>query len=105
MIAKMADPEIGQALEEFLFGITTEKINYIRTVLQERKLSALSREEAYQLVGVTNDLPLDDPRTFYTSFIERKNSAESRRRLQVAGPKRTLEDLYIQFIFESQQTQ
>ncbi|MGP1430946.1 hypothetical protein [Treponema sp.] len=105
MIAKMADPEIGQALEEFLFGITTEKINYIRTVLQERKLSALSREEAYQLVGVTNDLPPDDPRTFYTSFIERKNSAESRRRLQVAGPKRTLEDLYIQFIFESQQTQ
>ena len=102
MIAKMADPEIGQALEEFLFGITYEKISYIRTVLQERKLSALSREDAYALLGFKREFPIDDPRGLYTSFIERKNNAEARRRLQVAGPKRTLEDLYIQFIFESE---
>jgi len=100
MIAKMADPEIGQALEEFLFGISYEKINFIRTILQERKLPALSREDAYRLLELKTDFPTDDPRGFYTSFIERKNNAESRRRLQVPGPKRTLEDLYIQFIFE-----
>ena len=102
MIAKMADPEIGQALEEFLFGISYEKINFIRTVLQERKLSALSRDEAYELLGLKIDFPTDDPRGFYTSFIERKNNAASRRWLQAQGPKRTLEDLYIQFIFESE---
>ena len=100
MIAKLADPEIGQALEEFLFGISHEKINFIRSVLQERKVSAVSREEAYTLLGFKREFPSDDPRGFYTSFIERKNNAESRRRLQVSGPKRTLEDLYIQFIFE-----
>ena len=100
MIAKLADPEIGQALEEFLFGISYEKINFIRNVLKERKVSALSRDEAYNLLGFKRAFPKDDPRGFYTSFIERKNNAESRRRLQVSGPKRTLEDLYIQFIFE-----
>ena len=100
MIAKLADPEIGQALEEFLFGISYEKINIIRTVLKERKVSALSRDEAYTLLGLKREFPSDDPRGFYASFIDRKNNAESRRRLQVQGPKRTLEDLYIQFIFE-----
>ena len=100
MIAKLADPEIGQALEEFLFGISYEKINIIRTVLKERKVSALSRDEAYTLLGLKREFPSDDPRGFYASFIDRKNNAESRRRLQVPGPKRTLEDLYIQFIFE-----
>ena len=104
MIAKLADPEIGQALEEFLFGISYEKINFIRTILQERKLSALSRDDAYTLLNLKTDLQVDDPRIFYASFIERKNSAEARRRLQVAGPKRTLEDLYIQFIFEEPQS-
>ena len=100
MIAKLADPEIGQALEEFLFGISYEKINFIRNVLKERKVSALSRDEAYNLLGFKREFPSDDPRGFYTSFIDRKSNAESRRRLQVPGPKRTLEDLYIQFIFE-----
>lgn len=100
MIAKMSDPEIGQALEEFLFGISYEKITFIRHLLQERKLPALSRDEAYELLGLKIDFPADDPRVFYTSFIERKNNAEARRRLHVTGPKRTLEDLYIQFIFE-----
>ncbi|MFC2614984.1 MAG: hypothetical protein ACFNYQ_05615 [Treponema sp.] len=87
-------------MEEFLFGISYEKINFIRNVLKERKVSALSRDEAYNLLGFKRAFPKDDPRGFYTSFIERKNNAESRRRLQVSGPKRTLEDLYIQFIFE-----
>lgn len=100
MIAKMADPEIGQAMEEFLFGIPYEKIEFIRSVLQERKLSALSRNDAYQLLGLQTDGLSDAPRAFYTSFIERKNTAEARRRLQVQGPKRTLEAFYIQFIFE-----
>ena len=100
MIAKMSQPEIGQALEEFLFGISYENINFIREVLHERKLPALSRAEAYTLLGLKQEFPLDDPRGFYTSFIERKNNAEARRRLQITGPKRTLEDMYIQFIFE-----
>ena len=100
MIAKLADPEIGQALEEFLFGISYEKINFIRNILKERKVSALSRDEAYNLLGFKREFPSDDPRGFYASFIDRKNNAESRRRLQVPGPKRTLEDLYIPFIFE-----
>ncbi|MEL3906933.1 MAG: hypothetical protein P1P65_07920 [Treponema sp.] len=104
MIAKMAEPEIGQAMEEFLFGISYEKITFIRQFLKERQLPALSREEAYSLLRLKIDFPADDPRVFYTSFIERKNNAEARRRLQVAGPKRTLEDLYIQFIFEQTDT-
>ena len=104
MIAKMADPEIGQAMEEFLFGIPYEKIEFIRSVLQERKLSALSRNDAYQLLGLQTDGLSDAPRAFYTSFIERKNTAEARRRLQVKGPKRTLEAFYIQFIFEEHES-
>lgn len=100
MVAKLADSEICQALEEFLFGIPYEKIQIIRKILQDRKVSAVSRDEAYHLLGLTQEFLPDDPRGFYTSFIARKNNAESRRKLHVPGPKRTLEDLYIQFIFE-----
>ena len=101
MIAKLDSPENGQALEEFLFGISYEKILFIRQILKERNMSALSRKEAYEIVGIKNDFQEEDPRMFYTSFIERKNNTEARRRLQTSGPKRTLEDLYIQFIFET----
>ncbi|MGP1576598.1 MAG: hypothetical protein ACTTH7_03765 [Treponema sp.] len=105
MIAKMSDPEIGQALEEFLFGISFEQIKFIRNFLQEKRLSALSRDEAYTLLGLQTDFLPDDPRLFYSSFVERKNNAEARRRMKQEGPKRTLEDLYIQFIFEQHQSE
>ncbi|MGP1454290.1 MAG: hypothetical protein ACTTJ7_00790 [Treponema sp.] len=101
MIAKLDVPENGQALEEFLFGISYEKILFIRQILKEQNMSALSRKEAYEIVGIKNDFQEEDPRMFYTSFIERKNNTDARRRLQAPGPKRTLEDLYIQFIFET----
>ena len=79
----------------------SKKESFIRQILKERNMSALSRKEAYEIVGITNDFQEEDPRMFYTSFIERKNNTDARRRLQAPGPKRTLEDLYIQFIFET----
>ncbi len=104
MLAKLSDAETVQVLEEFLFGISYEQITLLRHVLKERKISALSREEAAELAGITQPFPTNDPRVFYSSFVERKNNAEARRRMQIEGPKRTLEELYIQFIFEQYHT-
>ena len=59
-----------------------------------------SAEQMFELVDKVEDYPKFLPWYSKTEVIERKNNAESRRRLQVSGPKRTLEDLYIQFIFE-----
>ncbi|WP_039914751.1 hypothetical protein [Treponema phagedenis] len=100
MIQKLPDPEVGQALEEFLFGISYEEINFIRKELKKNGVSAIGRDEVYRLIGKSAYMEADDPKSFYASFIKRKTNADARLRLTIEGPKRTLEDYYIQFTFE-----
>ena len=42
----------------------------------------------------------EDPRIFYRAYTQRRNNADARKRLGATGPKKTLEDHYVQFIFE-----
>ena len=41
-----------------------------------------------------------EPRSFYSSYVQRLNNADARKRLNAEGPKNTLEDYYIAFLFE-----
>ena len=100
MIAKMADPEIGQAMEEFLFGISYEEILYVRNQLVSCKIPAMGREDVAKLLNKKLDFDNSDPRHFYSSYVQRRNNADARKRLNAAGPKNTLEDYYISFLFE-----
>ena len=61
----------------------------------------MGRDEVSKLLNRDFDFSNTDPRLFYASYVERKNNAEARKRLNIEGPKNTLEDYYIGFLFEN----
>lgn len=100
LLSKLSNPKIGEALEEFLFGISHEEIVFVREKLVKEGISAVSREEVAEILGKSSDFAETEPKNFYASYSERRHNAEARRRLKTAGPKHTLEDYYIAFLFE-----
>lgn len=97
---KLGNEDVGRALEEFLFGISYEDISLIRRELKNRGQSAIGRDEVPGIIGHQASLANEDPRVFYRAYTQRRNNAEARKRLSAPGPKKTLEDYYMQFIFE-----
>lgn len=98
---KMSDPGVTQAMEEFLFGISYEQIKTLKTILREKGIPAISRDEVSKFLGehVKADAGLDY-RDFYSMYTVRRDNARSRGRLKVEGPTKTLEDYFIQFVTE-----
>ncbi|MEL3907864.1 MAG: hypothetical protein P1P64_02485 [Treponemataceae bacterium] len=101
MIAKIHIEEVSMTLEEFLFGISYENINLLRKELRRKGISSIGRQEVDRLLGTQQQFEKNDPRQFYYSYIERHNNAFARKQLGVAGPKSTLEEHYISFIFDT----
>lgn len=101
MIAKIHIEEISMALEEFLFGVSYENINFLRRELRRKGIHAIGRQEVDRLLGTEQRFEKNDPRRFYCSYIERHNNASARKLLNAEGPKSTLEDHYISFVFDS----
>ena len=97
---RLGDADVGQALEEFLFGISYEDISLIRKELKIRGMSAIGRDEVPEMIGHKAALSNEDPQIFYRAYTQRRNNADARKRLAAPGPKKTLEDHYMQFIFE-----
>ena len=98
---KMGDDGVSQAMEEFLFGISTEQIQSLRTILKTKGIPAIGRDEVSKFLGehVKADAGLDY-RDFYSMYTIRRDNARSRARLKLEGPKKTLEDYFIQFVTE-----
>ena len=96
---KLGDPGVSQAMEEFLFGISYEQINTLRTILKEKGIPAIGRDEVSKFLGehVKSDAGLDY-RDFYAKYTIRRDNARSRTRLKLNGPHKTLEDYFIQFV-------
>ena len=94
-------PEVSQAMEEFLFGISYEQIKTLRQTLKESGIPAIGRDEVSKFLGehVKADAGLDY-RDFYSMYTVRRDNARSRARMKVEGPKKTLEDYFIQFVTE-----
>ena len=88
-------------MEEFLFGISFEQINRLRTILKEQGVKAIGRDEVSAYLGerVKTDINLDY-RDFYLLYTVRRDNARARQRLHLEGPKHTLEDFFIQFVME-----
>ena len=98
---KMGDQGVTQAMEEFLFGISTEQISELRTILKTKGISAIGRDEVSKFLGqhVKADAGLDY-RDFYSLYTIRRDNARSRTRMKLEGPHKTLEDYFIQFVTE-----
>lgn len=98
--SKLGDPDVAAAMEEFIFGLSYEDITLIRKELKNRGINAIGRDEVPEIIGHKATLSNEDPRIFYRAYTQRRNNADARKRLGVEGPKKTLEDHYMQFIFE-----
>lgn len=102
---RLSDEDVCRALEEFLFGLSYEDISLIRKELKNRGMSAIGRDEVPGIVGHKAALSNEDPQIFYRAYTQRRNNADARKRLAAPGPKKTLEDHYMQFIFEQSREQ
>ena len=96
---KMGDTGVTQAMEEFLFGISTEQIQTLRTILRTKGIPAIGRDEVTKFLGehVKADAGLDY-RDFYSMYTVRRDNARARGRMHLEGPHKTLEDYFIQFV-------
>ncbi len=98
---KLGDPDISSAMEEFLFGLTYEQIQKLKTMLLEKGISAIGRDEVASFLGIKIETYYEsDPRTFFTQYSIRRDNARARRRMNLPGPHGTLEDYYTRFILE-----
>jgi hypothetical protein len=99
LVDKSDEDETQWALEEYLFGLSYEEIFKVREWLERVGLSAVSAEEVREYLGeraygLTRGV---DPRSFYDFYIDRRDAAFFRERVSVAGPKRTLEEIYLKY--------
>lgn len=96
---KLGDPDVNQSMEEFLFGLSYEQISKLKAILREQGISAIGRDEVSKYLDeeVTTNVG-EDYRDFFQQYSVRRDNARARRRLNVEGPKKTLEDHFINFI-------
>ncbi len=98
---RLSEPDVSQAMEEFLFGLSYEQINKLQSILNEKGISAIGRDDVSKFLGqpVKADAGLDY-RDFYSMYTIRRDNARTRQRMNLAGPHYTLEDHFIRFIME-----
>ena len=97
--AKLEEPEVKQAMEEFLFGISFEQIEFLKKELREKGIAAINRDEVSSFLQehVKADAGLDY-RDFYSMYTIRRDNARARERMKLPGPHKTLEDHFIQYV-------
>ena len=98
---KLGEPGVNQAMEEFLFGISYEQITKLKSLLRERGIAAIGRDEVSSFLGtdVKTDVS-EDYRDFFQQYSLRRDNARARKRLDLPGPHKTLEDYFISFVMD-----
>lgn len=100
LVAHVAVDETRWALEEFLFGLSFEEIESVRSRLIKFGINAVSGDEIHSFLG---DRPAygiihsSDFRNMYDFYIGRRNAARFRTKISAPGPWRTLEEIYIKY--------
>jgi hypothetical protein len=100
LVAKLSNPEIQGALEEFLFSLSFEEIQEIRSRLVRFGISAVNHDEVRSFLGTRPAYTMvksTDPRAIYDFYMERRDMAVYRIHNAVPGPKKTLEEMYLRF--------
>ncbi|WP_407426911.1 hypothetical protein [Treponema sp.] len=98
---KLADADVNMAMEEFLFGISYEQITKLKNMLREQGIAAIGRDEVSTFLGTDVKVNMtEDYRDFYQQYTLRRDNARARRRLNIAGPHKTIEDHFISYVME-----
>ena len=98
---ELGDTDVSQAMEEFLFGISYEQILKLKQILRERGIFSIGRKEVSSFLGETVKTEFsEDYRDFYQQYSLRRDNARARRRLNLPGPHKTIEDHFISFVMD-----
>jgi hypothetical protein len=100
LVEETADNETKWALEEFLFGLSYEEIQQVRSRLIRFGISAVNADEVRSYLGATPTFaPVRDadPRAIFDFFVDRRDAAWFRKRAVTPGPRLTLEELYLKY--------
>jgi hypothetical protein len=100
LINESSNDETRWALEEFLFGLSWEEIQQIRSRLARYGINAVGYEEIRSYLDSQPSYSMvnhSDPRAIYDFFIERKDACVLRKRVAAPGPKHTLEEIYLKY--------
>lgn len=98
---RLADQGVSQAMEEFLFGISYEQITKLKSLLRERGIAAIGRDEVSSFLGADVKTNVgEDYRDFFQQYSLRRDNARARKRLNIPGPHKTLEDYFISFVMD-----
>lgn len=98
---KLGIEDFSQAMEEFLFGISYERIQKLRLILKTEGIPAIDHKEVSNFIG--EDVVANagmDYRDFYSLYTVRRDNARSRKNMDLPGPHKTIEEYFIQFIAE-----
>jgi hypothetical protein len=100
LVKEAAHDETKWALEEFLFGLSYEEIQQVRSRLVRFGITAVSYDEIRSYLG-SNPMFVavkdSDPRGIYDFFIDRKNAGVLRKRIAAPGPRHTVEEIYLKY--------
>jgi hypothetical protein len=100
LVDQVSINETRWALEEFLFGLSYEEIQTVRSRLTSFGIAAvgnneirsyLNKQPAYDIVTGS------DFRAIYNFYVDRRDAALFRERIGVPGPQRTLEEIYLKY--------
>ena len=100
LVAHVSINETRWALEEFLFGLSYEEIDTVRSRLIKFGINAIGHEEIPSFLenkpsyGIINS---SDFRAMYKFYVDRRDTARLRQKLSGKGPSRTLEEIYIKY--------
>jgi hypothetical protein len=100
LVEESTSTETQQALEEFLFGLSYEEIQQVRSRLLHFGISAVNYDEVRSYLGskpAYTFMNLGELRAIYDFYVDRKEAAHFRKRVSAPGPYHTLEGLYLRY--------
>jgi hypothetical protein len=93
------------AFEEFLFGLSYEEIQKLRTHMHDNGATVLTLDQARELLGRRSpswSAQHEGAQAFYTSYKKRRVNAHYRSITGVAGPKRTAEQYVMTALLQAE---
>jgi hypothetical protein len=100
LVEESTNDETRWALEEFLFGLSWEEIQQIRSRLSRYGINAITYDEIRSYLDtnpVYSIVNHSDPKAIYDFFIERRDACTLRKKISAPGPKHTLEEIYLKY--------
>jgi hypothetical protein len=100
LLNQITNDETKWALEEFLFGLSYEELLSVRNRLKKFGVSAVNYNEirnylksnpAYTMIDDS------DMRSIHDFYMDRKEAALLRKKLDSPGPRKTLEEIYLKY--------